>query len=62
MRFKIDAAASGTLMNKTEDEAYNMIEEMVLNNFQRSIERGQPKRVGGKLKVDTLYFLLKLML
>ena len=29
----IDAAAGGTLMNKTEDEAYNLIEEMALNNF-----------------------------
>jgi len=44
-------------MNKTEDEAYNLIEEMALNNFQWSIERGQPKRVGDKLEVDELTLL-----
>lgn len=30
----IDAAARGTLVNKTDDEAYNLIQEMTLNNFQ----------------------------
>jgi len=44
-------------MNKTEDEAYNLIEEMALNNYQWSTERGQPKRVGGKLEVDALTLL-----
>ena len=52
MRSTIDAVAGGTLINKTEDEAYNLIEEMALNNFQWSTERGQRKRVGGKLEVD----------
>jgi len=46
-------------MSKTEDEAYNLTKEMALNNFQWSIERGQPKHVGVKLEVDALYFLLK---
>jgi len=41
-------------MNKTEDEAYNLIKEMTLNNFQRPTERGQLKRVGGKLEVVAL--------
>jgi len=44
-------------MNKTEDEAYKLIEEMALNNFQWSIERGQPKWVEGKLAVDALTLL-----
>ena len=44
-------------MSKTEDEAYNLIEEMSLNNFQQSTERGQLKWVGGKLKVDALTLL-----
>jgi len=44
-------------MNKTEDEAYNLIKEMTLNNFQWSIERGQPKCVGAKLKVEVLTLL-----
>jgi len=33
VRSLIDAAAGGTLMSKTEEEAYNFIEEMALNNF-----------------------------
>jgi len=32
----IDAAAGGTLMSRTEEEAYNSIEEMALNNCQWS--------------------------
>jgi len=43
VRSIINAAAGGTLMNKTEDGAYNLIKEMALNNFQRSTEHGQPK-------------------
>jgi len=39
VRFTIDVATGGTLMSKTQDEAYNLIKEMVLNNFKRSIER-----------------------
>ena len=45
-------------MNKTDDEAYNLIEEMALNNYHWSTERGQPKWVGGNLEVNahTLIF------
>jgi len=50
----IDAVLGGTLMNKTEDETFNLIEEITLNKFQWSTERGQSKRVGGKLEVDAL--------
>jgi len=53
----IDVAARGTLMNKMEGKACNLIEEMTLNNFQWSTERGQPKQVGGKLEVDVLTLL-----
>jgi len=49
VRSIIDAAAGGTLMSKMEEEAYNLIKEMALNNYQWSSEHGQPKRVGGKL-------------
>jgi len=42
----IDAAAGRTLMSKTKEEAYNLIEEMALNNYQWSSERGQPEQVG----------------
>jgi len=41
-------------MNKTKDEAYHLIKEMTLNNYQWSNDRGQPKRVGGKLELDTV--------
>jgi len=44
-------------MSKAKDEAYNLIEEMTLHNFQWSTERGQSKWVGGKLKVDALNLL-----
>jgi len=34
VRSAIDAVAGGTLMNKMEDETYNLIKEMMLNNQQ----------------------------
>jgi len=57
MRSMIDAMAGGTLMSKTEDEAYNMIEQMVPKHYQWSNECGQPKRVGGNFNVDALILL-----
>jgi len=45
MRSVIDAFAGGTLMSKTEDEAYNLIEEIVINNYQGSNKRGQAKSI-----------------
>ena len=53
----IDAAAGGVLVNKTKYKAYNLIEEMTLNNYQSSNERGQPKKVGGKQELDALTLL-----
>jgi len=40
MSLMIDAVVGGTLMSKTEYEAYNMIEEITLNNYQWSNEHG----------------------
>ena len=57
VRSTIDAAAGSTLMNKTEDKDYNLIDEMTLNNYQWSNERSQPKRVGGKLELDAISML-----
>jgi len=57
VRSTIDVAVGGTLMNKMEDEVFNLIEEMALNNFQCSTEWGQPKWVGGNLEVDALTLL-----
>ena len=33
VRSMIDVAVGGTLMRKMEEEAYNLIEEMTLNNY-----------------------------
>jgi len=44
-------------MNKTEDEAFNLIEEMTLNNYPWSNEHGQPKRIREKFDVDVLTLL-----
>ena len=46
-----------SLINKTEDEACNLIEKMTFNSFQWSNEKGQPKRVRVKLEVDDLTLL-----
>jgi len=61
VRSMIDAALRGTLMSKTEEEAYNLIEETALKNYQWSNERGQRLRVGGKYNVDALTLLTKKM-
>jgi len=54
IRFTIDEPGGGTLMNKTEDKAYNLIEEIALNNYQWSNERIRPERVGDKLELDAI--------
>ena len=57
LRSTIDAVLGGKLKNKIEDKAYNLIEEMTLNNFQWSSERTQPKQVGVKLELDAISML-----
>ena len=57
VRSMIDAAVGGTLMSKTEEQSYNLIEEMALNNYQWSSQQGQPKRVGGKYEINVLTLL-----
>ena len=44
-------------MSKMEEETFNLIKEMVLNNYEWSNEHDQPKRVGGKYEVDALTLL-----
>jgi len=58
IRSTINAAVEETLMNKTEDEAYNLIEEMALNNFQWSNERGELNRSEVSLKLMQLLYLM----
>ena len=57
MRSTIDATTEGTLVKKIEDEAYNLIEDMTLNNFQWSRERAQHKRGRDKLELDAISML-----
>ena len=44
-------------MSKIEYKAYNLIQEIVLNIFQWSTDRTQPKWVVGKLEVDAIALL-----
>ena len=57
VRSTIDTTMGGTLMNKIGDEAYNLIEEMTLNNYQWLNKRSQPKVVGGKLELNAIIML-----
>jgi len=57
VRSIIDVAVGHTLTSKTEEETFDLIEEMTLNNYQWSNERRRPKRVGGKYDVDALTLL-----
>jgi len=61
VRSMIDAAAGGTLMIKTEEEAFNLIEEMALNNYQWSNERGHPRGLEASMISMLLLYLLKKM-
>ncbi|XP_038973113.1 uncharacterized protein LOC120105094 [Phoenix dactylifera] len=57
VRITIDAAAGGTLMSKSIEEAYELLEEMASNNYQWSNERGMPKKVPGMYDVDGINML-----
>ncbi|KAI3465801.1 hypothetical protein Pfo_022464 [Paulownia fortunei] len=49
----IDAAAGGTLMSKTANKAYILLEDMATNSYQWPSERSSIKRVAGVLDVDS---------
>ncbi|KAM6548261.1 hypothetical protein CsatB_019937 [Cannabis sativa] len=53
-RTLIDAAAGGAFMRKSANEAYDLLEEMALNNQQWPTERSQTKKVAGVLEVDAI--------
>lgn len=46
-RSMIDAAAGGTLMRKTPEEAYELLEEMATNSYEWQAERYIPSRTAG---------------
>ncbi|OWM68182.1 hypothetical protein CDL15_Pgr016382 [Punica granatum] len=49
-RVTLDAAAGGNLMNKSDDEAYELLEQMTMN---RPSERTNPRREAGVYELDT---------
>ncbi|KAG8474460.1 hypothetical protein CXB51_031443 [Gossypium anomalum] len=53
----IDAAAGGTINNKTPEEAYEFIEEMSLNNYQWQAMRTKPTKAAGVYNVDSATML-----
>ncbi|XP_062119073.1 uncharacterized protein LOC133832794 [Humulus lupulus] len=53
----IDVAAGGDFMSKSTNEAYELLEEMAMNNYQWPTERGQPKKVGGMMELDAILML-----
>ena len=56
-RQMIDAAAGGTINNKTPEEAYEFIEEMSLNNYQWQVMRTKPTKIVGIYNVDSITML-----
>ncbi|KAG8488609.1 hypothetical protein CXB51_016603 [Gossypium anomalum] len=56
-RQMIDAAAGGTINNKTLEEAFEFIEEMSLNNYQWQVMRTKPMKIAGIYNVDSVAML-----
>lgn len=53
----IDVVAGGALMNKTHDEAYELLEEMASNNYQWPSDRSMPNRAIGVHEIDVIMAL-----
>ncbi|XP_021292478.1 uncharacterized protein LOC110422787 [Herrania umbratica] len=51
-RTTIDAAAEGALMSKSIDEAYDLLEEIAFNNYQRPFERLGTRKIAGIHELD----------
>ncbi|KAG8498773.1 hypothetical protein CXB51_005219 [Gossypium anomalum] len=56
-RQMIDAAAGGTINNKTPKEAYEFIEEMSLNNYQCQVMRTKLTKADSVFNVDSVTML-----
>ncbi|XP_062117695.1 uncharacterized protein LOC133831427 [Humulus lupulus] len=50
----IDAAAGGAFMRKSANEAYDLLEEMAINNQQWPSERDNSKKVAGLHEIDAI--------
>ncbi|XP_062075256.1 uncharacterized protein LOC133779295 [Humulus lupulus] len=53
----IDAATGGAFMSKSANEAYELLEEMAMNNYQWPSERGNPRRVARMHEIDAISML-----
>ena len=51
-RTLIDASTGGAIMGKNEVEAYQILENIALNNYQWPIERVAPKKPTGVYHLD----------
>ena len=51
-RILLDASVGGALMSKIANEAYQLLEDMTLNNFQWPNERATPKKLSGVHELD----------
>ncbi|KAG8481373.1 hypothetical protein CXB51_026129 [Gossypium anomalum] len=56
-RQMIDAAAGGTINNKTPEDAYEFIEEMSLNNYQWQVMRTKPTKTASVYNIDSVTML-----
>ncbi|KAG8483013.1 hypothetical protein CXB51_021870 [Gossypium anomalum] len=56
-RQMIDAAAGGTINNKTPEATYEFIKEMSLNNYQWQVMRTKQTKTGGVYNVDAVNML-----
>lgn len=56
-RMTVDAAAGGTLLNKSVGESYTLIEDMTTNHYQWSNERAFLKKTLGKYELDAISML-----
>ena len=57
-RTLVDVAAGDSLMGKTEEAAYELLEEMASNAYQWPIECSTPKKAYGIYEVDALIALI----
>ncbi|RWR83368.1 hypothetical protein CKAN_01212200 [Cinnamomum micranthum f. kanehirae] len=53
-RTSIDAATGGTLMKKSPEEAYELVEEMATNNYQWPSDHVQQKKIQGVHELDSI--------
>ncbi|XP_075481209.1 uncharacterized protein LOC142521921 [Primulina tabacum] len=53
-RGNVDAAAVGTIFSKTPDEAYELLDQMIINSYQWPSERSGPKKPAGVYAIDPI--------